>query len=63
MGNDNLSSRPTAELLSPLRPLFLESNRFASSRRKRPFVLALVLFVFTVISTLAVGREFSLSYA
>ena len=33
------------------------------TRRKRPFILSLVLFVLTLISTLAVGREFSVSYA
>ena len=63
MDSGNGSSRPPIELLDDVHPRFLDPRQFAAARRKRPFVLALVLFVLTVISTLAVGREFSLSYA
>lgn len=63
MDSGNGSSRPPIELLDDVRPLFVDPGQFAAARRKRPFVLALMLFVLTVISTLAVGREFSLSYA
>ncbi|HEV2490471.1 MAG TPA: site-2 protease family protein [Candidatus Acidoferrales bacterium] len=63
MDSGNGGSRPPIELLDDVRPLFLNARQFASPHRRRPFVLALVLFVLTVISTLAVGREFSLSYA
>ncbi|HEV2298511.1 MAG TPA: site-2 protease family protein [Candidatus Acidoferrales bacterium] len=63
MDSGNGSSRPPIELLDDVRPRFLDPTQFAAARRKRPFALALILFVLTVISTLAVGREFSLSYA
>jgi membrane-associated protease RseP (regulator of RpoE activity) len=51
------------ELLERGYPFRFEPQLAQPIRRKRPFVLALVLFVLTIISTLAVGREFSLSYA
>jgi len=42
----------------------LSDPPFAAARpQKRKFLLALVLFVLTLISTLAVGREFSVSFA
>ncbi|MFZ0213548.1 MAG: site-2 protease family protein [Candidatus Acidiferrales bacterium] len=44
-------------------PLFLDARSINPSPQERPFVLALFLFSLTLISTLAVGREFSLSYA
>ena len=63
MDEGNGSGQAPIELLDLSRPLFLEPRQFVAARRKRPFVLALVLFALTIISTLAVGREFSLSYA
>lgn len=63
MDEGNGSGQPPIELLDAARPQFLDARQFAGARRKRPFVLALTLFALTVISTLAVGREFSLSYA
>jgi membrane-associated protease RseP (regulator of RpoE activity) len=51
------------ELLERGYPFLFEPGVGRPAQRKRPFALALVLFVLTIISTLAVGREFSLSYA
>ncbi|HKW89110.1 MAG TPA: site-2 protease family protein [Candidatus Acidoferrales bacterium] len=63
MDDANSSKWRPGELIEDARPLFLDAAQFAAAWRKRPFALALVLFALTVISTLAVGREFSLSYA
>jgi membrane-associated protease RseP (regulator of RpoE activity) len=63
MENGNGHSRPPVELLDDRIPFAIESHPFVRRKRKRPFVLAFVLFILTVISTLAVGREFSISYA
>lgn len=51
-----------ARVLEPIYRAFFESREFPKAHRKRPFVLALVLFLLTVVSTLAVGTEFSVSY-
>jgi len=62
-GNGHGPGHAPAALLES-RYSFLFDPHFAAVRpRKRKFVLALVLFVLTLISTLAVGREFSVSFA
>ena len=62
-GNGHDAGHAPAGLLDD-RYGFLFDPHFAAVRpRKRKFVLALVLFVLTLISTLAVGREFSVSFA
>jgi len=62
-GNGNGRSDASVELLDDRARWLLESRFATGAPRKRKFVLALVLFVLTVISTLAVGREFSVSFA
>ena len=62
--NGGAPTETPAELLDERGyPLFFEPALRVKRHRKRPFVLSLVLFVLTLISTLAVGREFSVSYA
>ena len=61
--NGGAPTHAPAELLERGYPIFFEPALRAEHHRKRPFVLSLVLFVLTLISTLAVGREFSVSYA
>lgn len=51
------------QTLEPVYRVLYEGHTPARGARKRPFALALILFVLTVISTLAVGTEFSISYA
>lgn len=43
--------------------MLYERGAFSEAQRKRPFALALALFILTLISTLAVGYEFCASYA
>jgi membrane-associated protease RseP (regulator of RpoE activity) len=62
-GNGSGQNPSPVELLERGYPYLFEPGSLPPMQRKRPFVLALILFVLTVISTLAVGREFSLSYA
>jgi membrane-associated protease RseP (regulator of RpoE activity) len=61
-GSGNGNGIAPAEVLEPLYRAFYEPCAFAAPAQRRPFVLALVLFILTVISTLAVGTEFSISY-
>lgn len=51
------------QTLEPVYHVLYEGQAPRPAARKRPFALALILFVATVISTLAVGTEFSISYA
>lgn len=53
----------SVETLEPAYRLLDAAHRPLRAAPRRPFALALVLFVLTVISTLAVGTEFSISYA
>ncbi|MGC1106490.1 MAG: site-2 protease family protein [Candidatus Acidiferrales bacterium] len=62
-GAGNGHGSAPAQTLEPLYRVFYESRAFTEAPRKRPFILALILFVLTLISTLAVGTEFSVSYA
>jgi membrane-associated protease RseP (regulator of RpoE activity) len=50
------------QIIEPAYRVLYEPHAPAQVSRKRPFLLALILFVLTVISTLAVGVEFSVSY-
>lgn len=61
-GNGHGNGHAPVELLDDRYPFWLHAARIAP-QGKRKFVLALVLFVLTLISTLAVGREFSVSFA
>ncbi|HLJ42172.1 MAG TPA: site-2 protease family protein, partial [Candidatus Acidoferrales bacterium] len=61
-GNGHGNGKQPVELLDDRYPFWMDAARIAPPR-KRKFVLALVLFVLTLISTLAVGREFSVSFA
>ncbi|HEV2617638.1 MAG TPA: site-2 protease family protein, partial [Candidatus Acidoferrales bacterium] len=61
-GNGHGNGNARVELLDERHPFWMDAARIAPPR-KRKFVLALVLFVLTLISTLAVGREFSDSFA
>ena len=61
-GNGHGPGHTPAELLDS-RYNFLAEPRRMAAPRKQKFVLALVLFILTLISTLAVGREFSVSFA
>lgn len=60
-GNDHGGA--PVQILEPSYRVLYEQHAPAKASRKRPFALALILFVLTVISTLAVGTEFSISYA
>lgn len=62
-GNGNDRGRTQAEILEPLYRVLYQPRIAPEVLRKRPFLLALILFALTVISTLAVGFEFSVSYA
>ena len=62
-GDANGHSGAPAPLLEPLYRAFYEPRAFYDVQRKRPFTLALILFILTLILTLAVGTEFSVSYA
>jgi len=62
-GSPGLPARRPEELLGEQYPVFFDSRRTTSVPQSRPFLLSLVLFFLTIISTLAVGREFSVSYA
>jgi membrane-associated protease RseP (regulator of RpoE activity) len=59
----NGHSGAPAQLLEPVYRVLYEPRAFAEPQPKRGLALALILFVLTVISTLAVGTEFSLSFA
>ena len=61
-GSGNGHGIAPAEVLEPLYRTFYEPGAFAAPPQRRPFFLALILFILTVISTLAVGTEFSISY-
>ncbi|MGH9780733.1 MAG: hypothetical protein ACRD33_02835, partial [Candidatus Acidiferrales bacterium] len=61
-GNGHGNGHAPVELLDERYPFCLDAARITPPR-KRKFVLALVLFILTLISTLAVGREFSDSFA
>ena len=60
-GNGHGNGKRPVELLDDRYPFWVDAARIAPPKRK--FALALVLFVLTLISTLAVGREFSVSFA
>lgn len=62
-GHGNGHGGVPAQTLEPLYRVFYEPRAVPQAQRKRPFALALILFVLTLISTLAVGIEFSISYA
>lgn len=64
-GNDHggAPAQTSAELLDQRFRVLFEPRAIVEAPQKRPFILSLVLFVLTVISTLAVGVEFSASYA
>ncbi|MFZ0638564.1 MAG: site-2 protease family protein [Candidatus Acidiferrales bacterium] len=62
-GSGNGHGGAPAQTLEPLYRVFYEPHALTEAPRKRPFILALILFILTVISTLAVGTEFSVSYA
>ncbi len=62
-GSGNGHSGAPSQILEPLYRVLYEPRAFAPPQRKRPFALALILFVLTIISTLAIGVEFSVSYA
>lgn len=51
------------QTLEPLYRVLYERGAFPEAQRKRPFALALILFILTLISTLAIGFEFGASYA
>lgn len=61
MSDGNGSGRVPLEVLETRYPEFLDAP--PPPPRRRPLWPALVLFLLTVISTLAVGSEFALSYA
>jgi membrane-associated protease RseP (regulator of RpoE activity) len=63
MDSGNGHSRTPVEIIDPGYPLFLQPRMIHTSPQKRPYILSLFLFVLTMISTLAVGREFCVSYA
>ena len=62
-GGGNGHGGTPARTLEPLYRVLYEPRAFPEAQRKRPFALALILFVLTLISTLAVGYEFCASYA
>lgn len=62
-GHSNGQSGTPAQVLEPFYRVLEDSRAISEVPPKRPFALALILFVLTVISTLAVGYEFTISYA
>ena len=63
MSSGNAHGQPSTELLeNQFQPVY-EMEMAAPVRRKRPWVLALILFLLTVLSTLAVGAQFAQAYA
>jgi Zn-dependent protease len=62
-GHGGVPAQTPAQMLEQRHRVFFDPRALAEARQKRPFILSVALFVLTVISTLAVGREFSVSYA
>ena len=62
MSNNGQSQAPS-ELLELHPPPMAESRVSAKARRGRPWLLALALFCLTIISTLAVGAQFSRAFS
>src|SRR5271169_1350714 len=63
MSSGNGHGQPPVELLeNQFQPVF-EVTMAAPRARKRPWVLALILFLLTILSTLAVGAQFAQAYA
>ncbi len=63
MSSGNGNGRIPVEILESRLPGLPEPFAATPARRRRPVTLALALFLLTVLSTLAVGAQFSLAYA
>lgn len=63
MSSGNGQGHAHLELLEVRFPQLPEQPAAASARQRRPRAMALVLFLLTVLSTLAVGAQFTQSYA
>lgn len=63
MSSGNGTGRIPAEILERRFPSPAEPAAGTAPRRRRPLALALILFLLTVVSTLAVGAQFSQAYA
>lgn len=63
MSSGNGNGRIPVEILESRIPTFVEPFAATPAPRRRPVALALALFLLTVLSTLAVGAQFSLAYA
>lgn len=63
MNEGNGQGRAPIEILEARYARVLEDLPVAPARNRRPPVLAVILFLLTIVSTLAVGRVFAVSYA